>query len=514
MRGLHLLSAILAVLAVSAAAPAHAADPVAIDPPSDWRHDGHADEWRSLAPTLTLVGPGAGARPGRIWVARSNEGLVVAGAIEGGAPRFATDAATMPAGDHVELWISLADAIALPPIGWGHQFGPITVARPADCAGNENIPDASACRAWLARQYQYRRKLGRLFVRQWQIAPGIVVETFAEPALAAMTKDERDAAGALWRPDGPRAHFAASASGYDFEIVLPWEAMPAADRLDLAHLRVMVDVLSPGSGRRYGPLASTAPARRYGDMTTANRVALASPMRWRLGGCAAVLEADDFYADRNLPGYFLPQREPVLGGFFVLENRPQGYQYSPEAPSPSTVRHVRFARTLARDVVVCGPELAIRRGDRIVTHPDVELSESFRAARVAGGFILMNGPATGLASRLGTGACGACPRIWIGAHFLPEMDGAPQELFGESWIVEDEDIESPIASNARIAVAEDLRTIEVWEFDARAEPESERIWGYARHCYEEEARRYTVCATRANERPPAGLAMPPEEIEP
>jgi len=515
MRFLRVLIAI-AVALVAAVPPATAqgTEATALALPGGWRHDGRIDEWRDRASTFDLVSHGAGGRRGRVWIAHGGDGLVIAGAVEGGAPRFATDAASMPAGDHVELWVSLADAIALPPIGWGHQFGPIAVPRAADCDGNVNIPDEAACRAWRARQVTYRRHLARLFVRQWQIAPGTVVETFAEPALAAMTKDEREAVSPLWRPDAPTTRFTTGTDGYAFEIVLPWEAMPAADRLDLAHVRIMVDVLSPGAVRRYGPLASTAPARRYGDMKTANRLLLDPPQPWRVGRCAATLAADDFYADDALPGYFLPRREAVLGAFFVLENRPQGYQYSSERPSPSAVRHSRFDRTLAPDLVLCGPPLAVRRGAAVEVHPDVEVSRAVRTTRVAGGFILMDGPATGLATRLGTGVCGACPRISVAAYFLPAAGGAPTTLFGESWIVPGENIDSPSGSMARIAVADDLRTIEVWSFENWAEVKYSRVWRYTRHCYDEGARHYAECAAETGAKPPADLACRPRRRSP
>ena len=123
--------------------------------------DGVIREWTKQPPTLSLIPGGTGARNGKVWLAQSPQGLVIAGKIEGPPPVFAKSPGDMPNGDHVEVWLALADKIPLPLIGWYNKFGS---AGPDD----EDSPlnsDPSQKAAWLSKQRQYRRRLLRLLVR-------------------------------------------------------------------------------------------------------------------------------------------------------------------------------------------------------------------------------------------------------------------------------------------------------------------------------------------------------------
>ncbi len=172
-----------AALFLSSASHAPAAPAVTIGPVvASFELDGAVQEWAKQPPALTLISKGAGARPGKIWLAQSSQGLVIAGRVEGPPPVFAKSPEDMPNGDHVEIWIALADDIPLPPVGWYHKFG---MTGPGDEDNPLNLdPDRKV--AWLTEQQRYRRQLLRLFVRQWQLAPNVAVETYARPAFAAL----------------------------------------------------------------------------------------------------------------------------------------------------------------------------------------------------------------------------------------------------------------------------------------------------------------------------------------
>jgi hypothetical protein len=431
-------------------------------------------------------------------------------------------AAEMANADHVELWVALVHPVPMPPIGWGNQFGPQQLASAEACDAEDAFahdPRAAAdCKSWYAAQIRWRTRLARQFARQWQLAPDVSLETWAQPALQAMNLQEREAAAPLPPPadvpaGGVQTAFTPAArgngAGYSFEIRLPWTALPASGALAIERVGLMVDVFSPGTGGRYGPFSSTSADRRYGALETLDRITLDPPRSYRLGRCGQPLELDDFWQEARLSAFFMPAAEGELGELFALENPVAGYQYEPAGTSPDVVRRQLFARPLDPGVVVCGPELAVLRGAAATFTPAIGLREDFRSARVDGGWLLANGPVTGTASRLGTGACGACPLVSLDVLFVPEAAGEPQPAYSGSWLVEDEDPESGLR-NARVAVADDLRTIRVWE----AEPDGgdgSAPWTYRRFCYEPQERSYRQCEERRNARPPGDLALPPAD---
>ncbi|MDG4550467.1 MAG: hypothetical protein P9F19_14065 [Candidatus Contendobacter sp.] len=229
---------------------AHAVSPI----PTSFVLDGSIQEWIKKPPTLSLIPKGIGARPGRIWLAQASKGLVIAGNVDGAPPKFAKSPEDMPNGDHVEIWIAIADRVVLPPIGtYSSLYGIEELHGPADCA---NGYDEEGCKIWFASQEAHRRLLPRLFVRQWQLAPGVAVETYAQPALERMRKEEHEIYQYLSPKGLPEIRFAArSAKGYSFEALIPWEALPPSDCLNLDELRVMVDIFSKGYQGKYSGLS-------------------------------------------------------------------------------------------------------------------------------------------------------------------------------------------------------------------------------------------------------------------
>jgi hypothetical protein len=70
-------------------------------------------------------------------------------------------------------------------------------------------------------------------------------------------------------------------------------------------------------------------------------------------------------------------------------------------------------------------------------------------------------------------------------------------------------VSSP-SRNARVALADDLRSIRIWT----AEPDDAREkapWSFTRFCYEAKDRTYKQCEERADVSPPTDIEMPPDE---
>src|SRR5687767_9822054 len=92
--------------------------------------------------------------------------------------------------DHIELWLTSAQNVALPPIGWINQSGSETLQTAQDCHRFANVSDdkfVKQCPQWLNKQLDYRGAFIKLFSRQWQFAPQIIRETYATPAYDYLT---------------------------------------------------------------------------------------------------------------------------------------------------------------------------------------------------------------------------------------------------------------------------------------------------------------------------------------
>jgi hypothetical protein len=502
-------------------APAAGAQ-VAAPLPPEATIDGDPREWSGLPPSFRLRAHSAGARSGTIWLGQTDEGLVVAGMVDGPPPRFLPGPAEMAGGDHLELRLALIDQVPLPRIGWGNQFGPVELDTAEDCAKIElaaEVDDpANDCRDWFRAQGVYREAFKRLFARQWRLAPAMAVETLAGPAFESAGVF-RDWIRPLEPRGRPRALFAVNAGGgYGFEIVVPWEAMPPSSRLELDRVWIGLTVFSPGSGGHQGAYSSTGSLHRNGEAPSMNPARMDPVRRWQVGACTYRLEADDTWLERKLPGYFIPTAGPAVTEIFVIENATIGYQYLPEAVSP-VVRSTRFfVSELKPGVSVCGPPLAVRRGDVVVWGEQFAVHPGIRAAPVPGGWLIADGPWTGIATRFGTGACGACPLISLQMLFVPENEGAAKLAFAESWLVEDEELEPDAdpeepayyGHNARVAVSEDLRSISVWE-GKPSDDRSKIAWVRSRLCYDDRRQAFATCGRPTSERPAPQMPMPPDE---
>jgi hypothetical protein len=479
--------------------------PTTIPPaPAAFRFDGRATEWLGVPPTLALLPQGTGAPGGRLWLGTADSGLVVAGSVPGASPRWPDAADRMAAGDHVEVWLVDGDTLVLPPIGWGNQFDDLTLASPDDCAsrGSGDSTAVAACREWYAAQQRYRRTFRRLFVRQWQLAPNLAVETFATPAYDAFDADTRPYVEALRPTATPtmRATPTTGGEGYEFEVLIPWSAFPPLRSLEVERLRLMVDVFRPGTGgRRSGPFATTAPARRWGDVTTFNPVSFAAPRRYAVTSCAYPLhgyrapDARYFGYSRirmpdTIPTYFLPATAQDVRAVIGLENEAHGYAYEPAGHSPIATVTSYFTRPVGEGGLVCGPPLRYHDGGGAIVADSITLDSTVQVQALPDGtFLLRNGPQV-FYSYYGSGQCGACPRVGLTMlHLDPRGDVTPAlEYVG---------IADLGSTDIDVAVSNAWDSVTVWD-QTLVGDDYHPVWSQTTYCWDRRSRTYPVCVKR------------------
>ena len=475
--------------------------------PPGFALDGNIGEWSAVVPTLRLNAT-PGARGGVVWVAQNETGIIVAGKVSGGEPHFPKSAATLLAGDHVEVWLSLTKP-KFPPIGWGHQFGPQVLATEFEC-GKEHedglkVSDRAACMKWFHEQAPWREKLRRLFTYQYVIAPGIASEEFATPAYHAMmattsdpetmpnlTKAEHDMFAAAQPPAAPRsARFAPTADGYGFEVIFPWESLPPAGDLELDTLSMMVDVFRAAPpGRKTGAYSTTSGSRTWGDRSSLVDLTLAQSRQYAISECGHAAATKDIYRDEDYPLYFRPSAGNVLNDTFFLHNTARGYQYDPAGMSPIVERVEWFGEKISPDEAVCGPQLAYKKGGKVIWS-DFVLDKGFETKRLSDGTLLINDQPRVNWSYFGSGQCGACPRPGITIYRVkPGADVIDTAL---AW----GDIVGNEVTDADIHVAPDWSKVTVFEqVTDYNKPDSEPVWRSETFCLQ--GNTYNSCEKKEN----------------
>ncbi|MBL8233945.1 MAG: hypothetical protein JNL98_35950 [Bryobacterales bacterium] len=432
----------------------------------------------------------ANARNGHIWMRQTADGLLIAGSVSGGTPEFASSPVNMLSRDHVEIWLSAHLYPPLPPIGWGNQFGMIEDKTAEDCQDEK-------CRDWYRRMARYRPLFERLFVRQYQLAPNVAVESYASPAYQQIRKTYADADTAPLAPLAPKAiprfRTAPAPDGYTFEALVPWAAFPPLQSLSLDRMRVLVDVFRAHAGRPADqPFSSTATGRRYGFAATYNDARFVSPRKFRLGACAYPLTLRDIYFE-SLPGWFLPSRGAQVQEAFVIQNTVRGYLYEPGGLSP-VIRTTRFfERRVAEGEYVCGPELAWRDGEKFSSYSVLLEPERFDARKQSDGSVIVKAGPVVTYSEFGSGMCGACPRVRVDLVRL-----VPNRPIEELWKVY-EVVDNGRLEDIDVHIAADWRKFTIFRLPGLGENEGN--WQAEDYCRVPKG--YAVCGTRANVRPPS-----------
>jgi len=404
--------------------------------------------------TMDLIPKDAGAHPGKIWVRYADDGLHIWGKVQVNDSdlHWPLEKFEMLSSDHVEIWLSESKTVAMPPIGYGNQFGEIDFKSVADCAsedqdgpGSPRTPAIEQCERWYNEQLPYRKQLERLFTRQWLAAGNggtgqakSFFEDFATTAYANLEAAFFDAV----LPDSLKPqhddqvisqfaddhgkhetkHDAAGhpyevgiATGYTFHFFIPYSAFPPAQQLDLRDLWVMVDVFGHApDGKKMGALSTTSSQRVWGKPSSFNHLVLDTPRAHNVTPCRAAAIEHNMYGE-SIPAWYFPLagKEPLyLSTMYDVENPAGGYMYDPSGVSPILSTNEHFWKTLPGGGFVCGPELAYRKGELLTpTGYHVE-KKYFDTRTLADGWMLVrSGPDMSTQSRFGSGQCGSCPVV-------------------------------------------------------------------------------------------------------
>ncbi len=401
-----------------------AAEPVVDGDLAEWKE---APRWK-LGADSQVAGASKVKNPAdfsaKVWVRFTPLGMYVAGDVTDDrvmTPEKATDINT----DHPEIWLSLP-RVAFPEIGFGNQFGQVEIGTPEEC-DNETIglEDATACKAWRQTQVRHRRKLDRMFTRQWAVFPQVqelwAVDGGAEvPNVSGLGSS--------------KSILVEHGQGYRFEAFFALDAFPATTGTEIREVSVLVDFVDNDEGTdKQESFLSSAKGRKFGDPSTFDHWKLPTPIAFgsaEAGPLTAALIGSFAGISNAKPdnaGLF-PQmvRFPAqpLDGFLFI-NEPIGYQYQPTEPSPSVIpvdlRPKRLA-TFGELTIELGPAssslfttnfLYTRKGDQIV-----DIQPLGRDTPAKGGMVgkVWRGifRDEGTQSALGTGACGACSVDYVG----------------------------------------------------------------------------------------------------
>ena len=443
-------------------------------------------------PTFELVPSSAQAHTGKVWVRAADNGLLILARID--APeqgfRWPEQKSQMLGSDHVEVWLASSADVPMPAVGWGNQFGQSTLKSAADCTNaaegmlgpGSSETSEEHCRRWYGEQMQYRQDLRRLFVRQWLVAgsggimggqfwPRNAFEAFASAAWSDLAANffERDLPKAL-RPredDGVIAAFndlvrrgateqSVVRTGYELYMVIPYSAFPPVAKTDLKDVYLAVDVYSAApEGRKMGAVSSTAPGHAWGPPQTFNHVQLAEPQHYSISPCEARPAMTDMYGSEHAAWFYPVDRtkSDVVDSVIALINPAGGYMYEPGGVSPQADTKHYFWKTLPGGGVVCGPDLAYRKG-ATVTRSDNEVQDKYFDARTLpdGWTLVRDGPVMATHSAFGSGQCGACPEV--GFHMYA--------ISPEGRITTALEIDQDLSGNEGVPSAADLMVSDDW----------------------------------------------------
>jgi len=438
--------------------------------------------------TLDLVATGQG-RAGKVRVRQIPEGLVIAGRISGRQPEYYRFPADRQNGSYVGLWLASTPRIEMPEVGWGNQFG-LTNCKTALADAGRNDPFNPYCRSWESLQSVYRAQLRGVFTRHWELTPEVAFETWASEAhhqLGPFLSDRNRADFAGLEPRERPKMVSTGGTDASFEILVPWEAFPPANTLNLASVYLAVEFCDPGR-----PCSSTSLALKKGEPLTFSKLTLAQPKVSGVSRCGYGLDATDLFRNKY-QGWYLPNREGVIANVFALENLISGYQYFPTGVSPVPVWKHYFSRTVTVGEEVCGPDLRYVAGGKTWVAGPAEDADEFQfdpkideqhleiRSVAKGAHLLKTGPTFGTRSPLGTGQCGAATTAEVAFYHLSPSQGVTVAF---------RQVLSTCTGLHDIRISPDWQTITVYQaqFDVAAEKE---VWSFKRYCLAET--KYEVC---------------------
>jgi hypothetical protein len=455
---------------------------------------------------VNLIPHGNGARTGHLWIGSSGGSLRIIGEVDGDAPDWPKDANSILSKDHVEVWLTGASDLDLPPIGWGNQFGEDQLDSDKSCSeirSSQGPPkDAAAqekCSDWFTDQRNYRPYFKRLFVRQWLLANGASVESYATTAYGVVTKEYGIDQLAALKPHGElkfRSVPRAGKQGYIFEIDIPYSSFPPLNTLQLSEMRIMVDVFSAAApGKKEGAFSTTSAARAFGKPETFNLLRFDQAQIFDVSPCGNKLEGTDAYGNLH-PAWFIPKAskdDPYQADAFVIVNEARGYQYEPGDTISPTIRPVHFFWSpIGGENWVCGPQLTYRSGNIIRDYGEEVSPEGFDAKVIADGKVLIKEGPEAWYSEFGSGQCGACPRMRLKILTLDSNLNLILLLDLEKRIGGD-----PEPTSGDMTVSADWS--EIVEY-VQMGFEEDATWSSTAYCLK--SGRYTECGRKKDVKPP------------
>jgi hypothetical protein len=193
-------------------------------------------------------------------------------------------------------------------------------------------------------QFSYQENVERLFRRRRYLSPAAAQETWALPAYDSLSEAQRDALP-FPRPAAlPRRKFRTIAGDVmEFEIFIPWEIFPPADRLNLERIRMLAVV---------------------GGYSTPEELAVVGvspPITSRITTCAQPLADNAFY--------FLSPSLATDETFAFEEPQWEDDSDTNPADNPNSSEFVfkagtteYFTQELGKGEFLCGPYLSYRKG--------------------------------------------------------------------------------------------------------------------------------------------------------
>ena len=455
---------------------------------------------------VNLISHGNGARTGHLWFGNTGESLRIIGEVDGDSPVWPNDANSILAKDHVEVWLSGAGNLDLPPIGWGNQFGETQLESEKACSeihsSQDSTKDTAAqekCSDWFITQRNYRPYFKRLFVRQWLLASGVSEEVYATAAYDKVSNEYGINELAALKPRGEvkfRSVPRPGKDGYYFEIDIPYSSFPPLNTHQKSELRLMVDVFSASApGKKEGAFSTSSAARAYGKPETFNVLRFDHARSFNMSPCGNKLEGTDAYQKVH-PAWFIPKASTIdqyQTDAFVIVNEAHGYQYEPGDTNSPTVRPVHFFwSAIGGKEWVCGPQLTYRAGNTIREYGDQVSPEGFDAKRTTDAKLLIKEGPEAWFSEFGSGQCGACPRMRLKILTLDSNLNLILLLDLEKRIGG-----SPEPSSGDITVAPDWSEIvEYVQMDSDDAP----AWSSVAYCLN--SGRYAECGRKNDVKPP------------
>jgi hypothetical protein len=360
----------------------------------DWAGHRGFDQFKDVAPDMILIPRGDGARHGQIWVRTVRRfpnspaiDLYIVGKVDGPVPDFPPTRDLIPSKEHVEIWLAGSPDVEMPPLGWSHQFGQVTLPKGAesceDWPKNDSFAqDVDECPDWVASQVRYRRYFKRLFARQWLLGPNDAIESFATPAFKHIKDRYAEGFPEFMKPQGKLQmihFFCPEPSGYAFEVLIPFEAFPPLPESHTTQLYLLVDVFNAVShGKKTSVYSTSSPLQVWGNPSTLNVLHLDPPLTCPLTFCDLPLgETPEERKEHRT--WVLPKSlrtfvgTNVLDDTFVIENMFRCGGWSPGGLSPwvRETHHFEMGTRKEIGLWVCGPNLTLVKNGKSQTLAEV-----------------------------------------------------------------------------------------------------------------------------------------------